>query len=146
MNWTVLLACAHTWRSFLSYLDCLCDCACICMCRGLFRVCMFVWPCGWQDVAELCFVMITHGGIKPQAARWSLSVWGPLWLFLDRTAETLTSHNTSFRKQLKLKIRYYLTGITEWSVKSASLSPFGTFPLKWGQGFPSEKTMLWQRD
>lgn len=30
---------------------------------------------GGRTLRSFVFVMITHGGIKPQAARWSLSVW-----------------------------------------------------------------------
>lgn len=158
INWTILQAWAHIWRSFLSYIShCLCDCACMCVFRGLFGVCMFVWPCGWQDFAELCFCHDYTWWNKASGSQMESLCMGAFVAFPGpSTAETLTSHNTSLRKELKLKIKYYLTGIAEWSVKraiihwqkilQASLSPFGTFLLKMGTGFPSEKIMLWQRD
>lgn len=59
-------------------------CACVEEYREFACLCDHV---GGRTLPSFVFVMITHGGIKPQAARWSLSVWEPLWLFLGQAQQ-----------------------------------------------------------
>lgn len=53
---------------------------CLCVCKWEIEKREFVRVCvcaeGGKTLLSFVFVMITHGGIMPQAARWSLSLWG----------------------------------------------------------------------
>lgn len=81
----VHVACAPLWR----------------MIRSL-HVCVTMWVAG--RCHGFVFVMITRGGIKPEAARWSLSVWErhsmePSRRVLGQAQQKPgPSHNTTFSK------------------------------------------------
>lgn len=98
--------CARVWRLFLQYFSH--ECPCACTCARLWRTIRSLHVCVTMWVAGRChgfvFVMITRGGIKPEAARWSLSVWErhstePSWRVLGQAQQKhWPSHNTSFGK------------------------------------------------
>lgn len=129
---TVLQVRAYMWISSRQCFsqDCPCDCACMCMCRALSGLCTFVWPCGRQDVAELCFCHDYAWWNKASGSQMESLCMGAFVAFPGpSTAETLTSSNTSFRRKNQLKIRYYLTVIIEWWVKSVVTIDFASMSL-----------------
>lgn len=128
-------------------------CICMCMCRGVWGVCMFVWPCGWQDVAKLCFCHDYAWWNKASGSQMESLCMGAFVAFPGpSTAEILITKHFFQEKKKKTQIKNKI--LLDWNhwmignnlmlcwlyILQACLSAFGTFPLKRGdRGFHQRK-------